>query len=107
MAYEKIKTSETGAVAVIVLSDPATLNAASLDLIGELQTALAACARPEPGGRRVFIPGQGLGFCSGASLPGRAENPGGPEDGVQARDAGASLESVYNPFVTRLRDYPL
>ncbi|MFZ5729993.1 MAG: 2-(1,2-epoxy-1,2-dihydrophenyl)acetyl-CoA isomerase [Phenylobacterium sp. RIFCSPHIGHO2_01_FULL_70_10] len=107
MAYEKIKTSETGAVAVIVLSDPATLNAASLDLIGELQTALEAYARPESGVRCVVITGEGRGFCSGANLSGRAENPGGPEDGVQARDAGASLESVYNPFVTRLRDYPL
>lgn len=107
MAYEKIKTSETGAVAVIVLSDPATLNAASLDLIGELQTALEAYARPESGVRCVVITGEGRGFCSGANLSGRAENPGGPEDGVQARDAGAALESVYNPFVTRLRDYPL
>ncbi|MBA4792551.1 MAG: enoyl-CoA hydratase/isomerase [Phenylobacterium sp.] len=107
MAYEKIKTSETGAVAVIVLSDPATLNAASLDLIGELQTALEAYARPESGVRCVVITGEGRGFCSGANLSGRAESPGGPEDGVQARDAGAALESVYNPFVTRLRDYPL
>ena len=107
MAYEKIKTTEQGAVAVITLADPATLNAASLDLIGELQSAMDGYAQPDSGIRCVVITGEGRGFCSGANLSGRAENPGGPSDGVQARDAGAALETIYNPFVTRMRDYPL
>ncbi len=107
MAYEKIKTSENGAVAVVTLSDPATLNAASLDLIGELQAALEAYARPESGVRCVVITGEGRGFCSGANLSGRADSPGGTDGGAEARDAGGALETVYNPFVTRMRDYPL
>ncbi|HMP62041.1 MAG TPA: enoyl-CoA hydratase/isomerase [Phenylobacterium sp.] len=105
MAYHKIKTSQENGVAVVTLSDPATLNAAGLDLIGELDAAMQAYAAPDSGVRCVVITGEGRGFCSGANLSGR----GGSESSGEAepRGAGAALETVYNPFVSRMRDYPL
>ena len=46
MAYSKIKTSVNDGIAVVTLNDTATLNAAGLDLMAELQDAIATA--PEP-----------------------------------------------------------
>lgn len=105
MTYSKIKTSVADGIGVITLSDPSTLNAAGLDLMDELQQAFDGMKADETV-RCVVLTGEGRGFCSGANLSGRGgaapsnRDPEGP-------DAGAALESVYNPFVKSLRDYPL
>ena len=49
--------------------------------------------------------GAGRGFCSGANLSGRGAAPANPDP--EGPDAGAALETVYNPFVTSIRDYPI
>ncbi|MDP1643546.1 MAG: enoyl-CoA hydratase/isomerase [Phenylobacterium sp.] len=108
MAYSKIKTSVSDGVAVVTLCDPSTLNAAGLDLMAELDDAMAGFAAPESGVRCVVITGEGRGFCSGANLTGRADAPAAQDQmQAQARDSGSALETVYNPFVTRMRDYPI
>lgn len=104
MAYKKIKTSVSEGVAVITLCDPATLNAAGLDLVAELDEAMAGFAQPESGIRCVVLTGEGRGFCSGANLSGRGEAVSGE---APVRDSGSALETVYNPFVTRMRNYPI
>lgn len=107
MSYRKIKTSVADGVAVITLNDPATLNAAGLDLVGELDDAFAAFAKPEAGVRCVVLTGEGRGFCSGANLAGRdGPGPSAPPPDPEGPDAGGALERVYNPFLTRMRDYP-
>ncbi|MCC7268159.1 MAG: enoyl-CoA hydratase/isomerase [Caulobacteraceae bacterium] len=105
MAYSKIRVERDGAIATITLADPATLNAAGVDMAQELTQAFGEVA--EGGARAVILTGEGRGFCSGANLtagggPGQREapSPDGP-------DAGSALETVYNPFVTMLRDYKL
>jgi 2-(1,2-epoxy-1,2-dihydrophenyl)acetyl-CoA isomerase len=103
MAYSKIKTSVEDGVGIVTLSDPATLNAAGLDLMAELQDAFDAMKADEAV-RCVVLTGEGRGFCSGANLSGRGEAPANPDP--EGPDAGAALESVYNPFVKSLRDYP-
>ena len=108
MDYKKLKVTSADGIGVITLNDPATLNAAGLDLMNELTEAFKALAQPDSGVRCVVLTGEGRGFCSGANLSGggalspdrRGEDPEGP-------DAGAALETVYNPFVTSLRDYPM
>ncbi|MFN3514595.1 MAG: enoyl-CoA hydratase/isomerase [Phenylobacterium sp.] len=102
MAYSKIKTSVEDGVGVITLSDPATLNAAGLDLMDELARAFEDLKSKV---RCLVITGEGRGFCSGANLSGRADAPA-PADPAE-RDAGAALESVYNPFMKALRDSPI
>ncbi len=104
MAYSKIKTAVDAGVGVITLSDPSTLNAAGLDLMDELAQAFEAM-KADASVRCVILTGEGRGFCSGANLSGRADAPANPDP--EGRDAGAALESVYNPFVTSLRDFPV
>jgi 2-(1,2-epoxy-1,2-dihydrophenyl)acetyl-CoA isomerase len=102
MTYEKIRLDVADGVAVITLADPSTLNAASLEMARELAHAFGAVAAGQVVARAVVITGEGRGFCSGANLStGRtAEADGKP-------DAGAALESTYNPLVSLLRDFPL
>ena len=105
MSYNKIKVSAEGDVAVITLSDPATMNAASVEMGGELADALKSAAIGPNAKRAVVITGEGRGFCSGANLqmgPG-----GGKVDPDGKPDAGAALETVYNPMISTIRDLPI
>jgi len=101
MAYNKLKLTTEGKVLVIMLSDPATMNAAGVDMAAELREALADAAKPDSGVRAIVITGEGRGFCSGANLQpagGGAERPAG---------AGDALVTTYNPMVTAVRDSPI
>jgi 2-(1,2-epoxy-1,2-dihydrophenyl)acetyl-CoA isomerase len=106
MAYEKIRLETEGGAAVVTLSDPATLNAASPEVARELAHAFGAVAAGQVEARSVVLTGEGRGFCSGANLSAGA-TAGRPMDADGKPDAGAALESVYNPLVTLLRDFPL
>lgn len=105
MDYQKIRVSTQDGVATVTLADPATLNAASLEIARELIHAFSAIAH---GGeaRALILTGEGRGFCSGANLSGGGA--AGRELDVDGKpDAGSALEHTYNPLVTLLRDYPL
>jgi len=104
MDYKKIALTFADDIAVVTLNDPATLNAAGIDTVKELADAFARIAGGEHGARAVVLTGAGKGFCSGANLSG-----GGPANsGSGGRpNAGASLKTHYNPFITLLRDFPL
>jgi 2-(1,2-epoxy-1,2-dihydrophenyl)acetyl-CoA isomerase len=88
-------------VAVVTLSDPATMNAAGVDLVMELADAFGKLAA-DKGVRAVILTGEGRGFCSGANL----QPSTGVGQGGGARDAGSGLKQHYNPFMTLLRDFP-
>lgn len=105
MAYAKVKTSKEDGIGVITLADPSTLNAAGLDLMEELIDA-AGAMKADEAVRCLVITGEGRGFCSGANLSGRGGTPA-PNPDPEGPDAGAALETVYNPFVTSIRDYPI
>ncbi len=105
-AYDKIRLEAQDGVAVITLSDPATLNAASPEVARELALAFGAVAAGQVEARAVILTGEGRGFCSGANLSAGA-TAGRPMDPDGKPDAGAALESVYNPLMTLLRDFPL
>src|SRR5271170_7751725 len=98
MAYKYIKVTADGNLAIITLSDPATLNAASLEMVTELGDALKAAAHGPEAKRAVVITGEGRGFCSGANLQIGVGNGKPTADGKP--DAGAGLESHYNPLVS-------
>jgi 2-(1,2-epoxy-1,2-dihydrophenyl)acetyl-CoA isomerase len=106
MGYLKIKTAVEDGIGIITLADPSTLNAAGVDSTAELQQAFAEFAKPESGVRCVVLTGEGRGFCSGANLSGRG-GPGAETPDPEGPDAGAALETLYNPFVTALRNYPV
>lgn len=97
----KVRYALEDGVAILTMADPATMNAAGLDMAIDLTNAFK---KAETEARAVVLTGEGRGFCSGANLAG-----GGPatRDGDGPRDAGAALESTYNPLVTRMRDLPI
>ena len=60
MAYDKLKLTSEGAILVITLSDPATMNAAGVDMAAELRQALDDAAKPDSGVRAVVITGDAI-----------------------------------------------
>jgi 2-(1,2-epoxy-1,2-dihydrophenyl)acetyl-CoA isomerase len=105
MAYDKLKVADEGAVTVITLCDPATLNAAGVEMASELLEALKQATAPGSATRCVLITGEGRGFCSGANLSGGGAANRLDVDGKP--DAGAALETLYNPLVTHMRELPV
>ena len=102
MSYQKIKVSREGAVTVVTLSDPATMNAAGVDTATELLEAFSQAVGGAEPARAILLTGEGRGFCSGANL---SAGPGGGKlDADGKPDAGAALETVYNPLVTYIRE---
>ena len=102
MAYEKLKVSTDDKIAVITLSDPATMNAAGVEMAAELLDALKQATAAGSDVRAIVLTGEGRGFCSGANLQ---QGPGGRIVDADGRpDAGAALETVYNPLVTFMRE---
>jgi 2-(1,2-epoxy-1,2-dihydrophenyl)acetyl-CoA isomerase len=101
-AAAKVKTSVEDRIGVITLNDPSTLNAAGLELMGELQAAFDDFAYGDQV-RAIVLTGEGRGFCSGANLS------GGGSAG-RATDAGSgpnqSLLRTFNPFVSAVRKSP-
>jgi 2-(1,2-epoxy-1,2-dihydrophenyl)acetyl-CoA isomerase len=87
-------------VALITLSDPATLNAISVEMTEELSEFFARAASEA---RCVVLTGEGRAFSSGANLASGAP----PVDADGQPDIGAHLERSFNPFVSMLRDLPI
>lgn len=96
MSYEKLIYTIEGEVAIVRLNDPSNLNAMSAQMGVEL---LDAIARAQREARALLLSGMGRAFCSGANL---AE--GGMDIADPERDAGARLESTFNPMILALRD---
>ena len=106
MDYTKIKLAVEDGVAIITLSDPASMNAAGLELAEDMTHAFGSIANGSPKARAVIITGEGRGFCSGANLSGGGA-AGRAADVDGKPDAGRALETTYNPLVTMMRDFPL
>ncbi len=102
MSYELIKVASEGDIAVITLSDPATMNAAGVEMAAELGEALKAASMGPDAKRAVVLTGEGRGFCSGANL--QASAGGGKIDADGKPDGGAAIETVYNPMINVIRD---
>lgn len=95
-----VKTEIVDQIAIVRFNDPATLNAMSVRMVEDLQAALADCKSA----RAMVITGEGRAFCSGAALTG-----GGMRAPAEAKefDAGAALESHYNPLMVALKNFPI
>lgn len=96
----KAKYELENGVALVTLSDPATLNAISVEMTGELDALFDRAATEA---RCIVLTGEGRGFSSGANLASGA--PPMAEDGLP--DLGGRLEATFNPFVSKLRDLPI
>jgi 2-(1,2-epoxy-1,2-dihydrophenyl)acetyl-CoA isomerase len=99
--YTKIKLSMDGDVAILTMSDPATMNAASVTVAEEMTDVFRRIALGVLPARAVVLTGEGRGFCSGANLNSGAAST---VDIDGKPDAGRGLELHYNPLVTLIRD---
>ena len=96
--YQTILTERHGDVLVITLNRPDRLNAASLDMAGEITAALADLG----GSRAVVLTGAGRAFCSGADLQSRGDRAGALGDASHA-----ALTNHYNPLMLAIADLPV
>ena len=101
MEFERVKVDVHGKVGVLTLNHPEVMNAVSPDMLKGLMAAMSFIERADTGLRALVMTGQGRGFCAGANLSG---GPSSNEFGPQERDAGAALETIYHPFLRRLRN---
>lgn len=91
-----VKREREGAVGILTLDDPATLNAMTPTLLRDLAAAIAE-ATADPELRCLVITGAGRGFCSGQNLKGDLF-PEGVLEGVMAH---------YWPTFRAIRECPV
>ncbi len=99
MEFERARLDREGAVAILSMNHPEVLNAVSPEMLKGLTDALDALADSSERTRCLVITGVGRAFSTGANLQGRGNGP-------LPRGAGQALETLYHPFLRRLRDLP-
>ncbi len=99
MEFERASLEIDGGVAILHMNDPKVLNAVSADMLKGMTDALDALAASETKPRCLVFTGTGRAFSTGANLQGRSGD-------VLMRGAGHTLETVFHPFIRRLRDLP-
>jgi 2-(1,2-epoxy-1,2-dihydrophenyl)acetyl-CoA isomerase len=95
MEFERAKLDIDGSIATLKLNHPQAMNAVSPEMVGGLMKALDEVDRRRDEVRCVIITGEGRAFCAGANLQ--------PTSGERV-DAGTLLETVFHPFLRRLRE---
>ncbi len=98
MTRAYIQTSIEDGVAIITLNDPDTLNAMTLELMGQLRDALDTSAADDQV-RAIILTGSGRGFCSGQNL--RALDAA-VEGGIRE-----TFEAHYLPAFKAIRGCPV
>lgn len=91
-----LRVERDGALAVVTLTRPETLNALSPELVDALRETVVSL--PGTGARCLLLTGEGRGFSSGADL---AAGGGLP------KDVGATLEAHFNPLMEALAALPI
>lgn len=98
MEFELARLDIDGPVATLTMNDPKVMNAVSAPMLGGLMQALDHVEDKANGIRCLLLTGEGRAFCTGANLQARGDNNGG------TTDAGSALETMYHPFLRRLRN---
>lgn len=101
MEFDRARLEIQGQVGVLTLNHPQVMNAVSPEMLGGLMKAIGQMEDPKNGVRCLVMTGEGRGFCAGANLQPRSEVPTG------SSDAGLVLETLYHPFLRRLRELPV
>jgi 2-(1,2-epoxy-1,2-dihydrophenyl)acetyl-CoA isomerase len=100
MQFERASLELDGAVAILRMNHPEVLNAVSAEMLKGMTDALDALAGATARTRCLVLTGTGRAFSTGANLQGRGGN------GLVPRGAGQALETLFHPFLRRLRDLP-
>jgi 2-(1,2-epoxy-1,2-dihydrophenyl)acetyl-CoA isomerase len=102
--YQHLEMRLDGAVAVIVLQRPASLNAFTLPLARELLGALRELNGGHAGIRSVVLTGAGRAFSAGADI--KQIDGDRPLVASGRPDLGWALREVYNPLILAIRQMP-
>src|SRR6266404_8349027 len=105
MEFERARLDIQGNVGIVTLNHPEVMNAVSAEMLGGLMKALDEVENPKRGVRCLVMTGEGRGFCAGANLQRPAGDSSGTSEG--SSDAGLVLETLYNPFLRRIRNLPI
>jgi 2-(1,2-epoxy-1,2-dihydrophenyl)acetyl-CoA isomerase len=99
MQFKHCRLEFDGPVATLMFDHQEVMNAFSPDMYGGLTEALDAIEDKRDDVRCVVLTGAGKAFCTGANLQGRNDDksPG-------RKTAGSTLETVFHPFLRRLRN---
>jgi 2-(1,2-epoxy-1,2-dihydrophenyl)acetyl-CoA isomerase len=104
MAYNTLLLDISEGVATLKFNRPAVLNGLTTELLAEFDAVLTDILAPGSGVRCLLLTGEGRAFSSGADLAsGDATGSGSPGP----IDAGARLESHFNPLLERLMAMPI
>jgi 2-(1,2-epoxy-1,2-dihydrophenyl)acetyl-CoA isomerase len=101
MEFDRAKLDIQGSVGIVTLNHPEVMNAVSPEMLGGLMKAFDEVENPKRGVRCLVMTGEGRGFCAGANL----QRPAGDSSG--SSDAGLVLETLYHPFLRRIRNLPI
>jgi 2-(1,2-epoxy-1,2-dihydrophenyl)acetyl-CoA isomerase len=99
MEFARAKLDLDGPLAILKLNHPEVMNAVSPEMVGGLMKALDEIARRRGEVRCMILTGEGRGFCAGANLQ--------PSTSRERSDGGSLLETVFHPFLRRLRELPI
>ncbi len=97
-----INLSMDGNIAIITLDNPATMNAFSGAAARQLSLTLDEAAQIA---RAIVLTGAGRAFSTGGDLTAEPEPHWIAKDGRM--DAGISLEEIFNPLASRIRNSPV
>jgi 2-(1,2-epoxy-1,2-dihydrophenyl)acetyl-CoA isomerase len=100
MAEESVLYETRGAVALVTLNRPQSLNSFTRQMHRELWAALDRI-ESDKSIRTLLITGAGRGFCAGADLAEFDFEPG--PDLVARADPGPVIEQAFNPTVRKLQ----
>jgi 2-(1,2-epoxy-1,2-dihydrophenyl)acetyl-CoA isomerase len=97
-----IQIGQRGAVRILTLNRPSSLNSFTQDMHAELRAALDGAAA-DPAVRAVLITGAGRGFCAGQYL----NDPGMGAGADGKPDIAAVIEKNYRPLALRIQAMPV
>ena len=92
-----VKRKRDGNVGILTLDEPASLNAMTPDLLGDLALAIAEIAG-DPQIRALVLTGAGRGFCSGQNLKAAQ---------ILGDDIAAGVMKYYWPTFKAMRECPV
>src|SRR5688572_23826903 len=99
MSFEQISYEQDGGVLTITLNRPDRLNAATDQLLAELESAFKQAAR-DASVRAVILTGAGRGFCAGQDLAVMKAH----EEAGEEVSFGAHIRKTWNAVITRMRE---
>lgn len=94
---DEVRFETDGAVAILTLSNPETLNAISLETVEGILRGMNAVSREDSGIRCLLVTGEGRAFSSGLNLRRRRDD----------RAPVPRIDSHFNPLIRRMRTIPI